>query len=207
MPTQIELVINANDKAGNTTTKRLILTTPDNFDVTVTNTYISFESTIGNHKFACWYTLSDSKWTLCDWTYDDSLWSKVSMPSDTYVKVLAYGNNTFADPVYHWTGSASTTAKDYLFDGNNGILVSSDQPVFVHTLVTSYPYEECKDWDLKRWLHRRKSINDTILDFSSSSTGPSFYEIDVSSLEKDECYCIVVHFADGTIRKSAVKIK
>ena len=88
----------------------------------------------------------------------------------------------------------------------------------MQTLVTNVSYNECKDWPTDKWDFYKKPVDEQILSFSADTTttdengtvttlgdhSPKRYTIPVDQIEDGQCYCVVVHFADGTTAQSQV---
>ena len=91
-------------------------------------------------------------------------------------------------------------------NGNSkkSMAISSNEPVLVHTLVTTAPYSECKDWPMKEWEHYKKTLNQQTLSFSDDDHAPKRYSIPYDEIETGESYCVIAWFADGTYEKSEV---
>ena len=56
------------------------------------------------------------------------------------------------------------------------------------------------------WEHNHKYIGDKIMQFSENVTAKK-YTIPLDEIESGDCYCVVVHFADGTSAASEVMCK
>ena len=130
--------------------------------------------------------------------------------SSNNYKGSGYG---FSDPLYISVGSDSSNGfqssgkYDYILPvsgSKNSVLVASDATTFVHTLVTKKTYEECKNWDAKKWEHHRKHIGDYQMDFDSNDHSPQKYKIPVSEIDSGDCYIVIAHFADGSTAMSQV---
>lgn len=139
--------------------------------------------------------------------------------SDTYYKIVvsaknntsSSGQRNYNDAVYYYKGyyneedpdnkfvvGQSTGKYDYIMPKtSSSVLVSSDAPVFVHTLVTKIPYSECKDWDVTKWEHHRKELGMQKLDFTKLNTTGQKYTIPVGQINEGECYVVVAHFSNG----------
>ena len=103
--------------------------------------------------------------------------------------------------------STNTGKYDYILPySNTSVLVSSDAEVFIHTLITSEPYDVCKDWTEREWETYHKHICTQTLVFSADDHSAQRYNIVFAEgdIKKGDCYCVVAHFADGTMTKSAV---
>ena len=139
--------------------------------------------------------------------------------SNAYYKIVVSAKNTdtgyaqrnYTDAVYYYKGyyneedpdnkfvvGQSTGKYDYIMPKtSSSVLVSSDAPVFVHTLVTKIPYSECKDWDVEKWEHHRKELGMQKLDFTKLNTTGQKYTIPVGQINEGECYVVVAHFSNG----------
>lgn len=127
----------------------------------------------------------------------------------------------YMDRVYFYTGEPGSSDNHYLLPSNTpktSILISSDTPVYVHTIVTTKPYEECKDWTVDEWENYHRVIGDKYLEFRESDpenpgqfiiSGPSVksYSIPVDEINSGECYTVVVYFADNVAINSSVMVK
>ncbi len=146
-------------------------------------------------------------------------YSSVTLPSNQFVKVVGtaslendlrctnFGNSA---PLYFYTGSTKNS-RDYDYILNNGsskstVLVASDAPTFVHTLVTKRSLSECQDWTVDEWEHNHKHIGDKYMDFSTNPTAKK-YSIPVGLMDSGDCYVVIAHFADGTCTMSSVMQK
>ncbi|MBR4374712.1 MAG: hypothetical protein IKP49_10165 [Treponema sp.] len=145
------------------------------------------------------------------YTYSSSL----NLPTDTFVKIFAtaaledsvlstnFGNSA---PFYYYTGTKNTGEYDYIIKNGkdkSSVLVASDAPTFVHTLVTKHSLSECEDWSVNEWEHNHKHIGDKYMDFSSNPTARK-YTIPVSEIESGDSYVVIAHFADGSSAMSEV---
>ncbi len=84
------------------------------------------------------------------------------------------------------------------------LAISSNAKVMVHTLVTTTPYSECKDWSIYEWEHYKKTLNQQELTFSSSNHNLQRYDIPYNEIYKGESYCVIAWFADGHAEQSEV---
>ncbi len=137
------------------------------------------------------------------WTFKN-----VSLPVNSFVRfITGSANDSRSYPVYFYTGTKGSGNYDLLMangSSKTSVAVSSDAPVFVHTLVTSKDYESCKNWTEYEWEFHKKSVGDTFLSFSSSNRNPQKYTIPVDEIESGECYCVIAHFSDGSTVMSDV---
>ena len=91
----------------------------------------------------------------------------------------------------------------YILDDNRGVSVYSEQPVFVYTLSTKRPYDECSQWDVSDWedtFHR--ASNEVVWDLNNQIKR---YQLDLSKLESGDNYVVIAHFADGHTDMSSVR--
>ncbi len=145
------------------------------------------------------YTYSATGATLPDNSYVMLFWGLVSFGERANYTDLSA-------PSYFYTGSASTGDYDLLMangTSTSSVAISSDKPVFAHTLVTSKSYDECKNWSVGEWEYFNKDIGNKYLDFTTNHN-PQRYLIPVSEIDPGECYVVIAHFADGSTAMSEV---
>ena len=113
-----------------------------------------------------------------------------------------------SDAVYCYVGDipSDKTGSGKMLWMENGVMISSDLPVFVETLVTKKSKAECEQWDIQKWQHHRKHIDPVYMDFTNSSS-PMLYEIDYDKMDKGDCCVVVAHFSDGSTKMSPVHQK
>lgn len=142
----------------------------------------------------------------------------VQLPENSFAKILVRGARSngvfngqsyFSDAVYVYTGDVDTwNSGDYDFISPNGtsktsVVVSSDAPVFIHTLATAKPYSECKDWSVEEWEHHHIHFGDKYIDFKTNPRS-MLYRIPMDIIENWKCYVVIVHYADGSTAMSEV---
>lgn len=164
-----------------------------------------------NEIYYSWIQEGDAQNKSAEKTGSKYTISGVSLPKDSFVKILVKKNqDVFADAQYIYTGAVQNTGEyDYIIangSSKDSVVVSSDAPAFVHTLVTGKTYEECKDWTIEEWEHHRRHIGDKYLEFTTGSL-PKVYSIPMDKIKAKrwKCYVVVVHFADGSKVMSEVK--
>ena len=86
------------------------------------------------------------------------------------------------------------------------VFVISDAPTFVHTIVTKYPLSECQNWTVEQWEHNHKHFGDKYMEFTANPTAKK-YTIPVDSIDTEDCYVVIAHFADGSYDISEVMQK
>ncbi len=110
----------------------------------------------------------------------------------------------FSRPVQNANHSAEYDLMTPNGKSKTSVGISSNESVLVHTLVTTKPYSECKDWTLGQWEHYRKTLNEKTLSFTSSDHSAKRYDVPIDQINPGECYCVVAWFADGTSAQSDV---
>ena len=134
-----------------------------------------------------------------------------NLPENQYVRIITALNDKHSPFAYLYTGDTGSGQNDLFLPGGfeNTYAIVSDAPVFVHTLVTSRPYEECKDWSAKEWEYYKKHLGEQVLNFTSNNTGVQAYTAPVSSndIKSGECYIVIAHYATGRTAMSPVMVK
>ena len=94
-------------------------------------------------------------------------------------------------------------------NGNStqSVLIGSDKPVYVHTLVTSAPLELCSTWDYTEWEYFKEEYNEKILNFSSESDDPQFYFIPVNKIDEGKNYVVIAHYSNNNVKMSPIMTK
>ena len=93
-------------------------------------------------------------------------------------------------------------------NSKSSVGISSDAPVFVHTCVTTLPYEECKDWAEYKWeTSNRKQLGEKYINFTTTDYFQKKYAIPVSQIDEGSCYVVIAHFANGETVMSQVMEK
>ena len=87
----------------------------------------------------------------------------------------------------------------------NTFIVSSDAPVFVHTIVTNVSFDECSNWSLDDWEFYKRQVGNRIYAFEARNQKE--YTVPTRDIQSGECYIVVAYFADGTSKKSNVMVK
>ena len=133
--------------------------------------------------------------------------------NNCFVKIIAdvdTGHEICSNSIYRYIGNPGSGDYDWLMqksETDNYLLVSSDAPVFVHTLVTQLPYETCKDWSIDEWEYFKENHNDKFFDFSSTDHYPRRYSIPLTDIPAGSCYIVIAHFADNHVETSKVFVK
>ena len=150
--------------------------------------------------------------------YEDILFL---LPENAFIRIncVHEENCIYPEVLYSYTGPDSSGDYDFLIPNGTSktsVVVCSDQPVLVHTMATSCPYEVCKDWSIETWEYYKSECGVKYLAFSpdekdangaivsSGNHTPKVYNIPESNLYEGRCYCIIAHFANGKVLKSEV---
>ncbi len=136
----------------------------------------------GDKFYRIEYTNSDSAHTICE----------VGIPQ--YFYFSRNGNNT--------------GRYDYITPfTDDSVFVISDAPIYIETIITTKPYNECKKWTKDEWdgYHHREG-GDFIV-FPADNPSPMRYKIPLDKISSGECYVILAHFADGTSFMTEVREK
>lgn len=206
------------DKANNVFTKKINQKIEEQAPIVVTAKTINAQ---GYHywKFAPADNLNSAAFGLCidyfdntkkTWIHDhfDESWSyngKRKVPSNYFVRLY----NTLSIPTYYYvTQENHDPSNDGIaFIGSSSqIQVYSEDPVLVQTIVTPRSYTVCKDWTKEEWLFYKKIVGDEVFNLSSSNKRAT-YNIPLDQINQDECYVVIVHFADGSSIMSDVMVK
>ena len=171
-----------------------------------------------------------------DRSYGEYYWYPfIKLEKNKFYRILATSsyNDYKASPQYYYFGVQNTGAYDGILPNGNStssVFVSSDAPVFVHTLVTNKPYAECSEWDEDFWEQFTQELKPKQLNFSPEeehtitigqegeegyqtftyTTGdhsPKRYDIPIDQITEGHCYCVIAYFADGTCALSHVMQK
>lgn len=148
--------------------------------------------------------------------YDCSFQAQDYTEKDCFIKTMVTydtgnaKNIIFASPQYYYITNSSSFNVDVkiknFLSNKDGMLISSDQPVFVQTLVTSKSYDEAKTWSYERWNKGHPSVSEEVISFSTSNS-QQIYNIDFDQIPLGYSYVTVVHFADDTIKMGDVYTK
>ena len=160
----------------------------------------------------CYSDISNTSGVLSTDYYDDLSFIRVPLTGiKNYFIRLKNGDSIFQ---YYYIGL--NDSKDFLNTGRydylkpNGlatdsVLISSDAPVFVHTLVSSIPYETCKYWSIEDWEFYKKELGPQ--EFDSFVRFERKYYIPMTQIKTGQCYVVIAYFADGTSQMSEVMVK
>ena len=144
-------------------------------------------------------------------------------PEDSFIRI----NRAESDevivlyvPQYFYTGTEKNSGTcDFMMSGSSGLynfavpggnstnslFISSDAPVFVHTLVTDRTEKEIQKWTRNDWELNAKPLSERQLDFTIP--GLQTYTVPVNEMKQKEYYCTIAYLADGTYMMTEVKQK
>ncbi len=133
--------------------------------------------------------------------------------TNTWVKVCAINKDKMSNPLYlyKYTGNESTSEHDFMTKNatsKKSVVISSDQPVFVHTFITNETYEKCNSWSAERWYQFEDELDGKVMNFNPENPIPLNYTINsYYSINDGQCYVIIAHFANGEVLMSEVMQK
>ncbi len=127
---------------------------------------------------------------------------------NSFVKILVKNSGNYSSPNYFYTGDPGSGKFDNFWVYGNKVAISSDAPVYVHTLCTSLSYEECKEWPVAEWEDNHEEVESLYYgDFSESNHTSVVHDIPVDQIENGKCYVVIAHFADNHVEMSEVMQK
>lgn len=86
------------------------------------------------------------------------------------------------------------------------VVLASDAPVLIHTLVTSAPYSEAKEYSRAQW-ESLKEIGTKQINFTTTNHDPLRYNIPTGEIQSGQSYIVIAHYADDSILMSEVMQK
>ena len=138
------------------------------------------------------------------------IFSNISLPQNTFIQLIACQGEWYYYPYYLYTGTKNSGTFDHFWElgsSENAISIASDAPVFVHTLYTSRPYNECKDWSVEDWEWQQNAIGIKTFNYSTENHSAQIYNIPVDQISSGYCYVVIAHFADNHVEMSEVMQK
>ena len=160
------------------------------------------------------YTFNNDSKIWDRYTYSFSSYTRTypSSSSSSSEPVFLKVTSEFGPPKYYYYNNSSNFSNSGKYDyilpngsAKDSVVISSDAPVYVHTVVSSYPYETCKNWTVDDWEFYKKTLGDEQFNFSVHDQQK--YNIPYEDINKNECYVVIAHFADGTSAMSDVMVK
>ena len=138
------------------------------------------------------------------------IFSNISLPQNTFIQLIACQGEWYYYPYYLYTGTKNSGTFDHFWElgsSENAISIASDAPVFVHTLYTSRPYNECKDWSVEDWEWQQNAIGIKTFNYSTENHSAQIYNIPIDQISSGYCYVVIAHFADNHVEMSSVMQK
>ena len=163
------------------------------------------------------YKLDNEKWNLVQSFTDPKNISLAVDPQSIYKfvpDVHVYMNMNrwaFNTPYILNTNEQSSGDYDLVMPNlgsNSSIAISSDQPVFVQTIVTTQSLSTCKNWTVQQWEQNfPRHLGDKLIEFSPEDHSFKRYNIPVDQIKTGECYVVIIHYSNGTVQKTDVMQK
>ena len=137
--------------------------------------------------------------------------SELDCISTSYIKIVFIdGYYGFTNPIYYYNGAgACSNENDYLIPNGrlgNSFVVGSGAPVFVQTVVTAVPFEECSTWDYKEWEYFKEEYGQKILNISPSATSKVYY-VPTDEIPSGYSYVVIAHYSDNHVVMSDVMVR
>ena len=183
------------------------------FTITAPNETISEAQEIYEKRvFKEYFDSTKNRWIEESWSETkkipetDDLTYTITPDSNNFIKIYKAFEFSNSDgiqahrvtyPQYIWTGSNSTClVKEICYISDEVAVIRCDNACVLETAVCSVNYNDPHKWDLYATKKKPQMI-----------TSSDFYCMDTSNIYQGDYYCIIAHFADGTIRMSDVKQK
>lgn len=137
------------------------------------------------------------------------------LEDNSFLKIISYTADvtnpfTYSEPTIYYTGTPGTGNYDLLMSNgtsNSSVAIQSDAPVFVHTLTTKRPYEECKNWTAEKWEYMHRHIGEQQINFTSTDHSARRYSIPINEIDPGDYYVVIAHFSDNHIEMSQIMQK
>ena len=140
-----------------------------------------------------------------------------TLPSvdNCFLKFISYLDEpinpcAYSVPVIYYTGTKGSGEYDLLMangTSTKSVAIQSDAPVFVHTLTTKRPYEECKDWTAEKWEYMHRHLGEQQINFASDDHSARRYSIPVDQIDSGDYYVVIAHFSDNHTEMSQIMQK
>lgn len=131
---------------------------------------------------------------------------------DSFLCFLIYagaGWGSLYGPIYYYNGTPCSDKNDYLMPngrGNKSFVVGSEGPVFIHTVVTTAPLEECCDWDYSEWEYYKEEYKQEILEISPDCRS-LVYSVPLDKIDPGKCYVVIAHYSNNNVIMSDVMVR
>ncbi|MBO4534277.1 MAG: hypothetical protein J5726_11370 [Treponema sp.] len=179
--------------------------------------------TNGSNKYYVHFSSFDNSGWSSDHYFQIQQWSGVMnsctipnpastgyIPEKKFVRFYMTTSNDYQDYLhyskysyFYYDSTDSSSHIGYIIDDNRGIFIFSEIPVYVYTVSSKLPYDQCSKWDVSDWeASFHKISNEVVMDFQNEAKR---YPLDLTSLEPGDNYVVIVHFADGHTDMSAVR--
>ena len=207
------------------------------------NSFNGFYYYLSGENFATKHTKPDGKpLDLANWTYGYINKNKFSSVDDgSYIKIIyeAYFDQydaseranpngetqprlpILSNPMYYYKGTPGNKKNDFMIPNGSSkesMVVCSDRKVLVHTIATSRPYSECRNWDYTEWEYFKEFVSDEeILDCGITITPdgetdpvdtPTMRVYTVpEGIKKGQNYVVIAHYSNNNVIMSDVMTK
>ena len=169
---------------------------------------------LATYAFKYFYWDSDNK----KWIQDTSFNGHNELPiyGDKFYRI-EYTNSDSAHNIcevgipqyfYFSLNGLNTGRYDYITPfTDDSVFIVSDAPIYIETIITTKPYNECKNWTIEEWdgFHHREGGD--YIEFPANNPSPMRYKIPLDKINSKECYVVLAHFADGSSTMTEVKEK
>ena len=204
------------DKNENTTIQSFNLPAPSEIAITsitleLKGWKLNVTGSINGYSFD-YYEWNDGDWGVKNNQTNNYEW-KIS---NKFLKIEPHSSNTdglgrryWGTPQYFYFGQQNSGQFDYIEPFNDeSVFVTSDAPAYVETIITTKPYDECKNWTTEEWERYHRNEKGEYFPFEASANPTRRkYNIPLDLINPGECYIIIAHFADGTSFKTEVRQK
>ena len=149
-----------------------------------------------------------------DFEFSNAVTGDVTAKSvcDSFLCFLIYagaGWGSLYGPIYYYNGTPCSDKNDYLMPngrGNKSFVVGSEGPVFIHTVVTTAPLEECCDWDYSEWEYYKEEYKQEILEISPDCRS-LVYSVPLDKIDPGKCYVVIAHYSNNNVIMSDVMVR
>lgn len=112
----------------------------------------------------------------------------------TSVSGRSSNSDLYGTPLCFYTGDYTLSSKRHIDISESAVWVSSDAPIMVITYSNTVNFEK----DTSKWLNFSAPVNSRFIE------GSDYYEIDTDSIDDGDYYCVIAHYADGSVWQSKI---
>ena len=140
------------------------------------------------------------------YTYTLKSGSTVYIPSENFIRVCFKSNSKSDDDTILYTKSYTGDGKENFILANgsskNSVVIYSDKVVFARVCYTLKSYDVCKNWNTDQWELLVNAIWQE--EEVPIPSGKDHVVYNFNAPYSRSCYCVVVHYADGTTGMSQI---